>query len=221
MAMKRRLGEALNISTSNGISKYLRCPIIQDRVKRSTFFKVILKSQKKLASWKAHFLSRAGKIMLIKAKMESSPLHVMNCFKLTKINDEDLYRINRNFLWLPNMVINENKVFSLVAWDDVCRPKPKGGLGIRKSNDVNNAPIVKLGWRILTNKDSIWARIMRDKYVKDNNFFRIEKKNGDFIVWKEIINHRKYIGANLKWCIGDDTKEWNIHSISSIHPQMC
>ena len=26
---------------------------------------------------------------------------------------------------------------------------------------------------------------------------------GDSIVWKEIINHRKYIEVGLKWCIGD------------------
>ena len=46
-AMKRRLREALNISMSNSINKYLGCPIIQGRVKRSTFSDVILKSQKK------------------------------------------------------------------------------------------------------------------------------------------------------------------------------
>ena len=49
--MKRRLGEALNISMSNGISKYLGCPIIQGRIKRNTFFEVILKSKKKKASF--------------------------------------------------------------------------------------------------------------------------------------------------------------------------
>ena len=43
-------------------------------------------------------------------------------------------------------------------------------------------------------------------------FFRISKKEGNAIIWKEIINHitiiweevinyRKYIGADLKWCI--------------------
>ena len=48
-ATKRRLGEALNIPRSNGISKYLGCPIIQG-VKKSTFSEVILKSQTKLAS---------------------------------------------------------------------------------------------------------------------------------------------------------------------------
>ena len=55
-AMKRRLVEALNISMSNGISKYLGCQIIQGMIKRRTFSKVILKSQKKLASWKTRFL---------------------------------------------------------------------------------------------------------------------------------------------------------------------
>ena len=91
--MKRRLGETLNIHISNGLSKYLGCPIIQGRVKRNTFSKVIFKSQKKLASWKACFLSRGDKITLIKANLESSPLHVLNCFKLTKRNNEDLIEL--------------------------------------------------------------------------------------------------------------------------------
>ena len=122
--------------------------------------------------------------MLMKANLASSPLHVMNCFKLIKRNNEDLDIINRNFLWLANMGINENKVFPLIAWDGVCTPKSKGGLGIRKNNDANKAAITKLGWRILVDKDSIWARIMWDKYVKDNNFFRIQKKNGDSMVYR-------------------------------------
>ena len=130
----------------------------------------------------------------------------MNCFKLTKRNNEDLDRINKNFLWLPNVGSNESKCFPLVAWDGVCRPKSKGGLEIRNNEDVNKTTITKLGWRILTNTNSIWARIMREKYIKNNNFFRIPKKKGDSIVWREVINHRKYIGVGLIWCIGDERK---------------
>ena len=62
-ATKRRLGEALSIPLSNGIRKYLGCPIIQGRIKMSIFSKVILKSHEKLTSWKASFISRAGKIV--------------------------------------------------------------------------------------------------------------------------------------------------------------
>ena len=60
--------------------------------------------------------------------MASSPLHFMNHFKLTKRNNEDLDRISRNFLWLPNVGSNDSKGFPLVAWDEVCRPKYEGGL---------------------------------------------------------------------------------------------
>ena len=74
------------------------------------------------------------------------------------------------------MGVNETKVFPLVAWDDVCRQNSEGGLRIRKNSDVNKASITKLVSRIITDKDSIWARIMPNKYVKDNNFFIISKK---------------------------------------------
>ena len=74
------------------------------------------------------------------------------------------------------MRLDGTKAFPLVACDDACRPKYERGLRIRKNKDVNRASIAKLGWRIITNNDSIWVRIMRDKYVKNNNFFRIPKK---------------------------------------------
>ena len=47
---------------------------------------------------------------------------------------------------------------------------------------------------------------MQDKYVKDNNYFRNPKRIGDSILWKEIINHRRYIEVGLKWYIGDGRK---------------
>ena len=35
---------------------------------------------------------------------------------------------------------------------------------------------MKSGWRILIDKFSICARIMRDKYVRDNNFSELQKR---------------------------------------------
>ena len=39
---KRRLGDALSIPLSNGISKYLGCPFIQGRIKKAHFLKSFL-----------------------------------------------------------------------------------------------------------------------------------------------------------------------------------
>lgn len=108
---KRRLGDSLNnIPLSNGISKY---PIIQGRIKRSPFIEVILKSQANILE--NMFLSRVGKIVLIKANLASFPLHVMSCFKLTKMNNEGHNKINRNFFWTQNLVCKESKEIPLVA----------------------------------------------------------------------------------------------------------
>ena len=44
--------------------------------------------------------------------------------------------------------------------------------------------------------NSIWVRIVREKYVRNNdffNFFKKKKKKKDFIVWKKVSKYRKYI----------------------------
>ena len=52
----------------------------------------------------------------------------MNCFKLTKSNNEDLDKIIKKFSCAPNIGSTEVKGFPLVAWDGVCKPKFEGRL---------------------------------------------------------------------------------------------
>ena len=63
-------------------------------------------------------------------------------------------RINREFLWKKN---NMDKGLPLIAWDKICMPKSKGGIGLRKTEAVNTAFQCKLAWKILTNNDSVWV----------------------------------------------------------------
>ncbi|XP_024010455.1 uncharacterized protein LOC112085472 [Eutrema salsugineum] len=44
-----------------------------------------------------------------------------------------------------------------VAWDDVCRPKKEGGLGIKPLKEANTVCIMKLIWRILSGNSSLWV----------------------------------------------------------------
>ena len=72
-----------------------------------------------------------------------------------------------------------NKGMSLAAWDQICRPKEKGGIGLCKTAAVNTAFQCKLVWKILTNNESIWARILRSKYLHNPDFFHTKIKQGD------------------------------------------
>ena len=45
--------------------------------------------------------------------------------------------------------------------------KEKGGLGIRWCvRSLNLAFMAKLGWRFLTSREDLWARILQAKYVR-------------------------------------------------------
>lgn len=44
-------------------------------------------------------------------------------------------------------------------------PKCDGGLGIRKTEEVNAAFLAKQGRKILTLPDNIWVKLVRAKYL--------------------------------------------------------
>lgn len=52
----------------------------------------------------------------------------------------------------------------LVKWDKVTKSRQEGGVGIRCTRDMNTAFLAKLGWRMETEKDSLWVQVLKDKY---------------------------------------------------------
>lgn len=43
----------------------------------------------------------------------------------------------------------------MLAWDTICQPKVKGGLGLRTAGPMNDAFMAKLGWQMETRKLSL------------------------------------------------------------------
>ena len=72
-----------------------------------------------------------------------------------------------------------DKGISLVAWDQICRHKEKGAIGLCKIAAVNIAFQCKLASKILTNIESIWTQILRRKYLHNQDFFHTKIKQGD------------------------------------------
>lgn len=52
----------------------------------------------------------------------------------------------------------------LVNWETLCKSKEDGGIGLRRSEDMNNAILARLGWRLLNNMDALWGRTLLGKY---------------------------------------------------------
>ena len=125
---------------------------------------MLLKFQKKFAGWKKNTLSRAGRLTLIKSNISGMPNHLMSCFKCPTNMINKMEALRRNFFWGSSSV-------DPIAWNDICKPKNKGGLGIRLFSCYNKAALSKLGWKILTDPNNLWVKIIKAKYLRNSSFF--------------------------------------------------
>lgn len=67
---------------------------------------------------------------------------------------EELDRLNRNFLWDGSTDLTHNH---LVNWNQVCKMKNIGGLGLRKARLNNLALLTKASWRLHSNRKALWC----------------------------------------------------------------
>lgn len=61
---------------------YLGMPLPFGTSKTKLFQFLLATFQNKIQNWRARFLSKAGRTVMIKSVLQSLPLHVMNCYKL-------------------------------------------------------------------------------------------------------------------------------------------
>jgi len=166
------VSSVFNITHQDNFGKYLGCPVFQGRPKTETFSPLVLRTAKKLQTWKTRHISKAGRIALIQANVESMPAHTMQCFQLPKATNIQIDELSRDFFWKKSV---DNHGLPMISWDKVCRPKRAGGLGLRKLVAVNSAFLSKLTWKLFYGQ-SLWVEQMHAKYQLDENFFAIKPK---------------------------------------------
>lgn len=173
-------------------------PILQKRINKDTFGEVLEKVASRLSGWKKQTLSLAGRVTLTKAVLSSIPVHSMSTIHLPVSTLDKLDSLSRSFVWGSGQ--------HLVSWDKICRPKTAGGLGIRVSRDMNKALIAKVGWCLLHDKESLWARILRSKYVigdiHDPSWLIAGKRISS--TWRSVVmGIREVITDGHQWVIGN------------------
>jgi len=69
-----------NITHSDSLGKYLGCLVFHKRPNVASFRELVDKAMTKLVGWKATYLSKVGRAVLIRSHLESLPTHTMHCF---------------------------------------------------------------------------------------------------------------------------------------------
>ncbi|XP_039002736.1 uncharacterized protein LOC120129249 [Hibiscus syriacus] len=182
------------------LGKYLGVPLLHSRVTRSSFSHIISRVRDKLTGWKAKSLSLAGRITLAKTVLSTIPFYSMQSMKLPKGICDDLEQIIRGFIWGRTEARNG---ISLVNWENVCKPISNGGLGMKKLIDQNDTFLMKLAFKLATNSDHLWIKVLRSKYRWRNDLpDSIDSKRSSH-VWKGISHVWSVVRQSLVWNIGN------------------
>ncbi|XP_019465329.1 PREDICTED: uncharacterized protein LOC109363519 [Lupinus angustifolius] len=109
----------------------------------------------------------------------------------------------------------------IVAWNKVCTPIKKGGLGIRSLKEMIQDAILKLAWEMRASKE-VWAEFFRDRFCKGSRPLISYIKSS---VWVGIKKFWKMVQDNSIWLVGNDfihESSWIIPPwIARFHPQVC
>ena len=80
--------------------------------------------RRRLATWKRQYISKGGRITLIRSTLSSLPIYFLSLFRMPK---RRLEKIQRDFLWGGG---NLERKPHLVNWKTVCLQKSRGVLGL-------------------------------------------------------------------------------------------
>lgn len=73
---------------------------------------------------------------------------------------------------------------------------------MRLTFEVNSALVAKLVWAMLTNKESLWVKVLGGKYLRGHSFQAAQAKTTNSWIWKSIIKHRDALMWGLCFKVG-------------------
>ncbi|KAJ9693692.1 hypothetical protein PVL29_009580 [Vitis rotundifolia] len=213
-----RVGSLPTVYLGLPLGAYHKTPSIWDGVEE--------RMRRRLALWKRQYISKGGRITLIKSTLASMPIYQLSLFQMPKIIAKRLEKLQRDFLWGGGHL--ERKVH-LINWEVVCTQKEKGGLGLRKITVLNKALLGKWVWRFAIEKDNLWKKVLVVKYGQEGLGWRTNEVRGSYGmgVWKEIMKEACWCWDKFQFKVGKGTKIkfWINHwcgnaTLSQIFPQL-
>lgn len=109
----------------------------------------------------------------------------------------------------------------LIDWDSICRPKKCGGLGLRKTRDVNSAYMMRGRWRLCINKDPLWTSVVRKKYGYGSNILpKVDKTRSGSNCWRGLYSVWDPFIHNISWRTGNGkvVNFWQDNWVSNTGP---
>ncbi|WVZ54075.1 hypothetical protein U9M48_004939 [Paspalum notatum var. saurae] len=127
----------------------------------------------------------------------------MSCFDLTKGLCDGLSSMIGKYWWS-----NQDKVNKIhwIGWQKLTRSKSIEGLGFRDLYAFNMAMQARQGCHLITQTDSLCARVLRAKYFPLSDVLEARAKNGISYTWCSVLKGLHLLREVIIWRIGDGSQ---------------
>ncbi|CAN1764153.1 Putative ribonuclease H protein At1g65750 [Linum perenne] len=183
-----RLGNYLGIPTEWGSSKVESFRYMLERLE--------LRAQ----SWRSSLLSHAGRETMIKAILQALPSYLFSCFMLPKTLIKKMNAIVIKFWWNGDMKANP---IHWVKADILRTERELGGLGLRHFEDINLAFMEKLAWRVLTQPEAMWVKVLKGLYFPAKDFLSVKGHYRPSWIWSSICKGREALLKGIRRNVGN------------------
>ena len=168
--------------------RYLGLPLLTKRMNVHDYSPLISRLRTRISSWTARHLSFASRLQLIGYVLYSITNFWMSAYRLPNQCIQEINSICATFLW-SGPVLSTQK--AKVAWADVCMPKDEGGLGLKNLTEMNRVSSLKLIWRILSARSSLWVKWIWKYLIRKGSFWSVkETSNLGSWMWKKLLKLR-------------------------------
>jgi len=200
--------KTLNCSQMEVPFIYLGIEVGGNPRKKKFWEPVLRKLKSRLSVWKGRFLSMAGRLCLINSILSAIPLYYLSLFKAPEVVCKSIISIQRRFLWGWG---KESRPVAWIKWEDICKSKGEGGLGIRDIRKFNHAMLAKWKWRCISDDKGRWREVLDSKYGMDPSNARVPMKYQSW-KWRDLMKVCREGGGDgwfqeqVGWKIGGGDK---------------
>jgi hypothetical protein len=199
------LADILGCKTASLPMQYLRLPLGAKFKSKDIWNPVLEKVERRLAGWKILYLSKGGKLTLIKSTLSNLPTYYLSLFPIPVSVAKRIEKLQREFLWQGS---GEEFKFHLVNWNQICAPVRYGGLAVRSLLTFNQALLGKWLWRFGVERDALWRRVIAEKFGLVGGGWSTQRVHGSYgmSLWKYISKGWDQLHKFLELKVGDGSR---------------
>lgn len=89
------------------------------------------------------------------------------------------------------------------SWDWLTTPKSMGGMGFRDMELFNQAMIGRQCWRLMTEPESLCARVLKGRYYPNSSFMDAGPTRSCSFTWRSLMFDKQLLDRGILWRVGN------------------